>query len=172
MSVKTYQCIGYTTLEHRVVIDGVKVTIEFKGGGNYPRKTFGIYSTDDKAIQKALESSRSFKTLYRIIRDNDELFGDETPQLTHKEQVVKLQQENADLKAEINILKAALKEVEDAKIPKDVIAVKEVFNAQQAKEYLAENFEELEIKNLPNKATVLKRAEERNICFPDWIDND
>ena len=60
MIIKKYEAIGLNRLSTYVEVNGKRIDIEFTPGYAYSNK-FASFTTSDKGIQEALESSQMFK---------------------------------------------------------------------------------------------------------------
>jgi len=75
MANKTYQLINWLSMNLKLTLpDDRSTRVLFAGGKMYPKWFPGRFSTDDKEIQKALESHKWFNTEYRLTQSSGEKF--------------------------------------------------------------------------------------------------
>ncbi len=141
---KTYQSLQFLIYQKVVLIDGRNVISDFTGGVTTPNRSNGLFTTSDEKLQKALEKDIGYGKAYICISKEpvkEEPIKEETPEVVKDE-------------GEID--------------PIQFKAVKDIVNAQQARDYLAKTFEGVTYGMLKNKLKVLAIAEEYKIEFPDW----
>lgn len=168
MARKIYECIGYLKLSLTINVGDESKNIEFTGGGNYPKPSNGRYVTENKKIQDVLEESENFGNWYKLVYVDNVSLEPEVKKPSAEEQLEQLKKENERLSSELMKTEKPKEEEKE----RNFKVVTEVYNAQQAKEYLINEYpEEFATKNLPNKVTILKRAAEKGISFVDWDEN-
>jgi len=183
IKIKTYRSIKFKELHHIIIVDDNKMYIDFIGGASYPIQTNGIFSTADPKVQKALEKGSGYNKLYQLISVDGESTLEDKVVLSDQELIIKLQQEKSELNKQLESLKRELTEkdalietltvtkkgikVEPGNEDGTVIKVEGVENAQQARDYLADNYE-YKKQSLGNPKAVLNAAKKLNIEFPDW----
>lgn len=123
---KVYQVIGYLNTSIQIVVDGKKKRIEFRGGSRNPSVTHGKFVTEDKDVQKALESGKLFKTLYKLIKIDDKLTEPIKKEVSPQAKIKQLTELNANLQQQVeqfeeeetqtDALKAKVKEVDAYKV--------------------------------------------------------
>ena len=164
---KIYEAIGYLNISKQIFVDGKAIDIYFSRGMKNPLR-FGKYSTDDIKIQEALESCPEFNKEYKLIQIGKKVLNKEEMSKPINEQIVDLKLIIEDLKEENASLKNKIKTLEvKKKSEKEIVYVKDVFNGQQAKDYLVKNFD-LDPDKLKNKMLIIMAARRKNINFPNW----
>lgn len=113
---KVYNSIGFLNATTQIMVNGKKMTIEFRGGARYPKVTFGQFVTDDKDVQKALEKDKQFNKLYKLVKIDGEFTEPVKVVLSPEAQVKKLTELNANLQKELQDYKENGVPVEDKKI--------------------------------------------------------
>lgn len=164
--MKIYQGIAYLNFEYELIIDEKLVKIPFKGGRRYPNYYPGTYATDDKVIQQALENSKHYNTLFKLIQVDDKVLEKGETSVSLDERLVKLEKENKEWMRKYSELEAAYNALKSEPIPPEVKEIPDITNAQQAKEYLISIGEDPE--KLKNKMLILNSAKKNKITFPDW----
>lgn len=191
---KTYEAIGRTRLRTPISVGDKTRTVLFDGSDR-TKARMGRFRTSNKEIQQALEESANYGKKWRLVamqRDTEngtedinmkkyladpEAFEvevddiaetkDDPPEAVKDEgnddlgTAAKPEDEGIDAPPEDKSLTA------DEEMNPERVA-QGVLNAQQAKKYLTENFEELTFRDVRNKEEVLKVAREKNVRFPDW----
>lgn len=159
---KIYQSIGYIRLDLNISYKGVMKKFEFTNGQKLPIKRCGIYITDIPFEQEALETNPQFGKMYKLVSES-EVF-EVKKEKTDKEVINELKETNLKLMSELEKTET---KPEEPKV--EQIIAKDVVNAQQAKEFLLTNYpDEYDAKKLPNKTTILARAKDKNVIFPNW----
>lgn len=77
MITKTYQAIGYQTMDMYVDVNGKRVLITFRGGSLQP-KINGTFQTSDPDLQKVLEKDTARDILFQEIGSFDDEATDTT----------------------------------------------------------------------------------------------
>jgi hypothetical protein len=163
---KIYEVIGYIGLNKQIKVGEGYKEVNFTGGTLYPRR-MGRYATDDKEIQKALESAPEFGSEYKLVQAGSKVFDDSLPSQSNMEQVEMLKAKNQELMREVSELRAELKKLSKEDIPVPPKEVPGIVNGQQAKEYIVDTFG-VEADKLKNKMLILNAAKKYNVTFPDW----
>jgi len=164
--LKVYKVQGYLNLLKEIEVGDKIVAVNFTGGHRYPHKS-GTYATKDKEIQKALESRPEFKSEYILVQVGEKKLTKDEQTKPISERVVELQKENERLQKQVSELNAQLQIKNAVPVPKEVKAIPDVVNAQQAKDYIVKEFNHNPDK-LKNKMIILQAAKKYNISFPDW----
>lgn len=164
---KTYQGIGYLNFVFEMVVDRNLVKIPFTGGRRAPNYLPGMFTTDDKDIQNALEKNKDYNKLYKLVEVDGKVLSKGAPSYTLDERLVKLENENKEWQKKYSELEAEYRALKEDKISEgETKEVPDIVNAQQAKEYLIKNGVDGE--KLKNKMLILNSAKKLNITFPDW----
>jgi exosome complex RNA-binding protein Csl4 len=163
---KVYEAVGYINLNKEIAVDGEYKEIYFTGGTLYPRR-MGRYATDDKAIQKALESAPEFGIEYKLVQAGSKVFNKVQPNQSNAEQLEMLKIKNQELMREVSELRAELKNYTKEKVSAPPTEVPGIVNGQQAKEYIVDTFG-VEADKLKNKMLIQNAAKKYNVTFPDW----
>lgn len=105
MSRKVYQCLGYLSYSHSLRLKEGTKYVQFTGGTRVPKRRFGLFVTEDKEIQKALEKDPLFNKSFKLIKIDDELIDKPKEELTIEQQLEKAREVNANLLLDIDKLK-------------------------------------------------------------------
>ena len=166
---KIYQAIEFRTLDTYEMVDGSKIRIEFRNSSPAPNAR-GQYTTDDPAIQAAMEKSASFGTTYKLFLT--EQIGDPEPaprpKATPKTPTPPADDEGAGSVADDTGGGNDAGGNNDANTGSgsDVTKVPGITTIQGAREYLVANCGATASK-LPNGPAVKKFAAEKKINFVD-----
>lgn len=185
---KTYIAKYYAYLQIKVKIkDQIGMAqVEFKSHNGGDIRSRGTFTTENDALQKALESDPGFNVNY-VLQSVIEKEGEpekETLNLradpldvkaqrekTEKEEALseeELSTKNARAAAPAPEVKKEVKPKEpEAKSEPDTVEISAalVGNVQQAKEYLKNKFSELSAASLANKQMVIEVAKDKGLVF-------
>ncbi len=165
--LKIYEVIGYLNLSKELKIEDEFTTVNFIGGTRYPQRS-GRYATEDKKIQKALESSPLFKNEYRLVQVGDKVLTEEEQVKPVDERVVELEKQNEELQKRVSELNAELKALKESGEKQDEYKeIPDITNGQQAKDYIVKTYNH-DADKLKNKMLILQAAKKYKLIFPDW----
>ena len=170
--LKVYKSKKFITRSIHITVDGVERTIEFKGGQEYPKKIFGVFSTDSVKVQKVLESHPGFNSTFELETEEKEV---KKPQevitlMEPKQEPIILTEEVEETIEDIpeesveETDESTMEEVQEDG-PRQVL---EIEKSQQAKLWLMNEFKnEFTHRQLANKELIIKAAKEKNVVFPN-----
>lgn len=142
MATKTYELTRKGSLHTNFMVDKNKVFVDFiKVQPNNPNAK-GVFVTNDKELQKAIETDNSFDVLFRLVKVHGK---DDEKKETEKTVDTGLSGTNTTGKTE----------------------VPEVNTVQEAKNYLLDKIEGLTHRDVSNKEKVLEVAEANGYVFPN-----
>lgn len=185
--IKRYQLLTYLQLATSFMVNGTSIPVTFKGGVNKPFLVRGRFSTDDPAMQEAIETDASFGKLFFLEHTFGEEFAEEATPILPKapeteaeekatEEVPKVETTEESPEAETTTVPEAEKATEEVveEAPKDgkpvITDYPEVTNLQEARQKMFELFPgEFKPANMPNKAAVLNKTKEKNITFSKLV---
>lgn len=188
---KTYMSFIYDRYQSYIRVNGKVRLIEFKKAGNNP-SIKGSFTTSDPDVIKGIEEDSEFNKTFRLdkVEEANEVVKENLP-LRSDPLIVKQQREEeereeylseaekAERKAQKDpvvkelpkkeveepvVKDVEVKETEEGSV-ENIIAIEEVGNVQQAKEYLKGKFPELTARQLGNKEAVLAVAKEKELIF-------
>jgi hypothetical protein len=177
-TIKKYQLLKGFQLATGFLVNGKLTPVTFQHGIRKPYLMRGMYSTDDPAMQEAIETDAGFNVDFCLIHSDT---GDVIPE----EVVPEVPQENIpetteDLPSDVSLTEetpALETEVvpeqeeepaapETENIPVGPVDYPEVTNIQEARQKMFDLFPGVyKPANLPNKKAVLNKAKENNITF-------
>ena len=171
MPIKQYESLRFSQESIILNVKGKTRRVNFTGGVSGPKGKGGTLTTEDAAVQKALEGKSDFSKRFKIVSAHD----------TDQEREVKALKDLEELKKlatpEIHALPVEEfgKELAPSSIPvPDAPAapadseLEAVINAQQAKEYLIKKIEGTTFRQVANKTMILALAAKYGIKFPNW----
>jgi len=167
------------------MVNGTSVPVTFKGGVSRPYLVRGRFSTDDPAMQEAIETDNAFGKLFFL----ENTFGEESAKEAKAilsevpeaevvgeatEEVPEVESPEAEATTEPESEKATEEVVEEAPKVDDgkpvITDYPEVTNLQEARQKMFELFPgEFKPANMPNKAAVLNKTKEKNITFSKLV---
>jgi len=192
--LKVYKSKVYVTRSIYVNVDGNSRMVEFRGGQTYPKKIFGVFTTDSVKMQKALESHMGFGKTFeldseekKVVKPQEVITLMEPKNIPEpiviEEDVIEEVEETVDEVEEtvqeapvveelvveeepVNETVEAFEPVVEEKVgPREIF---EVEKAQDAKLWLMNEFKnEFTHRQLANKDLILKAAKEKNVVFPN-----
>lgn len=165
MGYKIYEHLTATYFSTDVMVDGKRVNIVFQGASrNNPIKITAKFTTDSKAVQKAVEARSDFGKTIRLFQDCKEeeevveaIKEPEKPAPAITDPEPKGEPETPPTEPE----KPAVE------IPEGFEAISGVETAVEAKNILLDRFEELKHGDLKNTAMIKEVAAKYKIIFTD-----
>ena len=174
--LKVYRSKQFITRSIYLTVDGIRRLIDFKGGQAYPKKIFGVFSTDSVKVQKALESHPGFNKTFELETTEKEV--------KKAQEVITLMEPKPEVKTEPIVLTEEVEETIEEEVEETVEEVTEeiveeekeegprqvleVEKAQAAKLWLMNEFKnEFTHRQLANKELIIKAAKEKNVVFPN-----
>lgn len=156
MPIKQYESKRFQQESVIVNVNGESRRLIFVGGGFGKIKKFGQYTTDDSAVQQALERRSDFAQRFKIIWSQPTGQEEDNKVLEDLEELKKISP-----KLPIEEEKKLSESTFDEELPL-------VTNAQKAKEYLLKHVPGTTYSKVQNKAMILAVAEANKISFPNW----
>lgn len=180
MPLKTYETIGILNRYYYEKIGDRYHTIEFRNGTAQPKLRQGTFQTSDKVVQNWLETNSDFNKKFRLVsvvptaaeklaetqpdEVDDDLAKTELPPTGSLEDDLGTAEPEVDNEVD----EAPVQELNLPPKP-EYIVVEDVFNGQQARNYLIENFKDgLTFRQLQNNGQIIAEAKKRFIQFNNW----
>jgi hypothetical protein len=164
MPIKKYESLRWNHERVLLNVEGRQIEALFTNGTGYPRKVRGTYMTENVKIQNALEGRHDFKRRWKIVQVTPTRYEQESRARAEIDQVKNLKIDpiprREPVPSEVKLEQSSL-------IPEDD-PILEVTNAQKAKEYILQRFEDKTHRDFPNKNAILDFAREQGIEFPNW----
>lgn len=174
MPIKQYESLRFSQESIILNVKGKTRRVNFTGGVSGPKGKGGTLTTEDVAVQKALEARSDFARRFKIVSSHDTDHEREVKALKDLDELKKL----ATPEVHILPVEEPGKELAPSSIPvpdtPDAPAatgdseLEAVINAQQAKEYLIKKIEGTTFRQVANKTMILALAAKYGIKFPNW----